>query len=163
MTQVYERFELRCPYVRARQYLHEAIEPSADSPLPQIVRLTATLPNTDVSLAKLVRVQYAHADDPMHFDEMWKIRWAPEGGGIYPTFEGMLTVRADDTYERAILELKGEYKPPLGSAGAVFDAAVGHRIAGGTAQKLLFEIAEGMEARYKREEAAKIDVVLPHG
>jgi hypothetical protein len=126
-----------------------------------MLRLTANVPLTGVELAKSVRVQYGHAEDPMHFDEVFQIKWTPEAGGIYPSFAGELRVCADETYERAILQLTGEYEPPLGAAGRAFDAAIGRRLAADTAHNLLSEIAGQMEARYNREEAAKKDIAIP--
>ena len=155
MTTIDERRFVRCPYLRAREYLHESLQPASQSRLPQTARLTAAVPVTGIELAKEVRVQYAHGSDPMHFDEPWSVRWTPQGSGIYPTFEGELTVRADENYRYCILELQGEYMPPAGAVGRAFDAAIGKRIAQETAQNLLLEIASGFESRYQAEESAK--------
>lgn len=155
MTHIYESIHMDCPYLRARGYLHEALEQQPDVQLPVTMQLTAHVPATPVELAKDVHVTFARAADPMNFDEPWKVRWVADRGGIYPTFSGELTVRADEEYGTAILELKGEYAPPLGGAGRFFDAVVGHRIAESTAQSLIAGIAAEMRARYEREEAAK--------
>lgn len=155
MTTIDERRYVRCPYAQARDYLHESLQPASQSKLPQSVRLTATVPATSIELAKEVRVEYAHATDPMYFDEPWSVRWAPEGGGLYPSFQGQLTVRADESYGSCILELQGEYAPPAGAVGRAFDAALGKKIAQETAQNLLSAIAFQFEARYNNEEAAK--------
>jgi hypothetical protein len=155
MTTIEERLQVHCPYVRAREYLRESLEPAAKSRLPERVRLTATLPATNIELAKYARVEYAHAIDPMHFDEPWKVHWTPENGGIYPSFEGELTVRADESYRNAVLELKGEYLPPAGTVGRAFDAAVGKTMAHETANNILAAIGRDMESRYTAEEAAK--------
>jgi hypothetical protein len=159
MTRVTESLYVDCPYVRAREFLHAALAQASADQLPHLVRLKATVPATRIELAKYVNVRYSGATDPMHFDEPWRVRWTPEPGGIYPSFDGELTVRADETYRSAILELTGEYAPPLGAAGRVFDAAFGQRIAAGTAQELLARIAAEMEAQYHREEAAKADTL----
>jgi hypothetical protein len=159
MTTVKEFLYVDCPYVRAREYLHAALAHVSADQLPHLLRLKATVPATSIELAKYVNVQYDRATDPMHFDEPWRVRWTPEPGGIYPSFDGELAVRADETYGSAILELTGEYTAPLGAAGRVFDAALGQRIAAGTAQELLARIAAEMQAQYRREEAAKADSV----
>jgi hypothetical protein len=155
MTTIDEQLQVQCPYVRAKQYLHESVEPAAQSGLPERVRLAASVPATNVELSKHVRVEYSAGTDPMHFDEPWKLRWTPENGGIYPAFQGELTVRADESYRRAILELKGDYVPPAGAVGRVFDVAFGKSIARETAQNVLRAIARVMEARYTAEESAK--------
>lgn len=148
-TQVFESHPTRCPYHRAREYLHESLEAVAKEN-----RIT-TLGLTAGALAKPVLVTYKHGSDAMHFDEPWLIHWTPEGGGPYPDFDGELTVRADDSYRNSLLELRGEYVPPLGAVGEVFDFALGSRIAAATARALLQQIAEHMETRYNEEEAAK--------
>ena len=67
------------------------------------------------------------------------VSWAPKDGGPYPTFAGTLSV-AEDSAGWSRLEIDGTYSPPFGIAGAVFDAAIGHRIAQGTVMELLAEL-----------------------
>ena len=67
------------------------------------------------------------------------VSWAPKDGGPYPTFTGTLSV-AEDAAGWSRIEIDGTYRPPFGIAGAVFDAAIGHRIAQSTASELLAEI-----------------------
>lgn len=157
MTTIEERHFARCPYVRARAYLHESLQPASQSKLPQTLRLTATVPSMGLEFAKAVSIEYAHSADPMAFDEPWRVRWTPQGG-VYPSFDGELAVRADESYRNCILELRGTYVPPAGAVGRVFDAAIGKKIAEDTARNLLAEIAEVFEARYHAEEAAKSPV-----
>lgn len=155
MANIKETFHVACPYVRAREYMHEALSQVAKSHIEQPLLLTAPMPIGQLELEKSARVRYAPGTDPMHFDEPWHIGWEPEAGGIYPSFSGELTVRADEDYDSAVLELTGSYTAPLGAAGAVFDKAVGQKIASSTMQALLAKIAAEMTARYQREEAAK--------
>jgi hypothetical protein len=109
-----------------------------------------------MELSKAVTVTFGAAVDPMHFDQPWRIHWTPESG-LYPQFEGELTVRADETYETSRLELRGSYSPPGGIAGAAFDWVVGARIASATARALLAHIGDEMETRYQHDEKAKRD------
>ena len=67
------------------------------------------------------------------------VSWAPKDGGPYPTFAGTLSV-AEDAAGWSRIEIHGTYSPPFGIAGAAFDAAIGHRIAQGTASELLAEL-----------------------
>jgi hypothetical protein len=90
----------------------------------------------------------------MHFDEPWHIHWKPQAGP-YPEFDGELTVRADETYESARLELTGSYRPPGGALGAAFDWAAGSRIASATAGALLARLGDEMKSRYEADEQAK--------
>ena len=80
--------------------------------------------------------------------EIMDIQWQPHDGGPYPVFHGVLSVEEEGAgYCR--LDLDGAYQPPLGFAGAVFDAVVGHRIAVSAARALLEEIKLGYERAVK--------------
>lgn len=158
MTHIYERLFLRCPYVRAREYLREALEAAVDGKSVQTLPLTAPLAFVPGTLEKNVLVRYERGSDPLHFDEPWNVCWTPEGGGPYPDFAGELTVRADESYRGAVLELTGDYAPPFGAVGRAFDMVIGSRIASSTAKALLQKIAASMEERYHSEEAAKGNV-----
>lgn len=155
MTHIYERLFLKCPYVRAREYLREALEAVADGDTVQTLPLTAPLTFVPGTLEKNVLVRYERGRDPLHFDEPWNVYWTPEGGGPYPDFSGEMTVRADESYRGAVLELMGDYAPPFGAVGRAFDMVIGAKIASSTARSLLQQIAETMEQRYRSEEAAK--------
>ena len=67
------------------------------------------------------------------------LSWTPKDGGPYPSFSGTLSV-AEDAIGWSRIEIDGSYRPPFGIAGAVFDAAIGQRIAQATASELLGEI-----------------------
>ena len=54
-----------------------------------------------------------------------------------------------------MLELAGAYDPPMGLAGAAFDAVVGSRLAAGTAAELLRALGERLKAMYRENEASK--------
>jgi hypothetical protein len=69
------------------------------------------------------------------------VEWKSKDGGPYPVFHGTLSV-ADEGAGRSRLDLDGTYEPPFGVAGAAFDAAVGHRIAGATASELLSQFRD---------------------
>lgn len=154
MTHLHEHRFLKCPYTRAKGYLREALQSLAAT--QQTQRLTLRVPFADrYGLRKDVLVTYGTGVDPMHFDEPWDVHWVPEGGGPYPAFDGELTIRADQDYPTSIIELTGSYKPPLGVAGAAFDALAGSRIAAATAQTLLQQLGDAMERRYESEEMHK--------
>jgi hypothetical protein len=150
MSDLLERRVVRCPYHLAQQYLAQIVEARVAAPSP----LTLSLALPGAELTKEVVVTYGAGVDPMHFDQPWRVHWEPKGGP-YPEFDGELTVRADETYESAQLELKGSYRPPGGALGEAFDFAVGARIASATAQALLQQIAGALEARYQSDEKSK--------
>jgi hypothetical protein len=157
MSTLSVRHFTRCPYSRARQALEQALAAVADLGQPQTLTLSVPLGNdkTAGSLQKDVLVSYARSTDPKHFDQPWTVHWKPMPGGVYPEFDGELTVRAADTHSNCFLELDGSYTPPLGPIGAAFDAALGNRIATATGAQLLATIGDAMEREYQREEAAK--------
>lgn len=156
MSTLQERRVLHCPYQRARSYLEAALKEPAEKQESKTIRLQVPIgPPGGVALNKEVAITVGAGKDPMHFDEPWAIHWEPIGGGPYPNFDGTLTVRADETYQSSLLELNGEYKPPLGAAGAAFDAVLGSRIASMTAQELLEKIGNEIERQYRAEEDAK--------
>ncbi len=157
MTELYQRYFLKCPYHRAKAFLARSLEVLADSGLSEIMQLRVPIRQLGEAggLHKDVVVTYNGALDPLHFDQPWRIRWVPHDSGPYPSFDGTLTVRADEDYNGSILELHGEYEPPLGAAGLLFDAVVGTRIASATARELLRQIGEQLERQYADEESAK--------
>ena len=159
MTHIYERIFLKCPYIRAREYLRDSLEAAVDGKTVQSLPLTAPLAFVPGTLEKNVLVRYERGKDPLHFDEPWDVYWTPEGGGPYPDFAGTLTVRADESYRAAVLELQGDYVPPFGTVGRAFDMVLGAKIASATAKDLLRQIARVMEERYLSEEAAKNQAV----
>ncbi len=153
MTQLLERRVVRCPYHLAQRFLADSVGPSAQSGVA--TRLELTVPGPGLELTKNVVAQFAPSTDPMHFDQPWKLHWDPKSRR-YPEFDGELTVRADETYESSLLEMRGSYRPPGGALGTAFDWAAGSRIATATAQELLKRIGNEMESRYQRDEQAKL-------
>jgi hypothetical protein len=147
MTHVFERVFLHCPYVRARQYLTEALEKTTEERVPFSIAGGA--------LDATVAVYYERARDPLHFDEPWHVFWTPESAGPYPDFAGEITVRADEDYHDAVMEISGDYAPPLGAVGKAFDLVLGGKIASATSRSLLHRIGGAMEARYRVETSAQ--------
>ncbi len=155
MSQLYQRRYVKCPYNRARDLLGEALRSAAQTGDERLLRLTVAIPGLPgAEIGKDVIVTVATARDPMHFDEPWKLHWEP-AGGLYPVFDGTLTVRADESYASAVLELQGTYNPPLGAAGAAFDAMIGQRIAAETARELLRTLGTTIEEQYHEVEDQK--------
>ena len=139
MTHVFERLLLRCPYVRAREFLPQA--------------LTGTLRFLPGALEKNVVVRYERSTGPAQIDTPWRVRWSPETDGPYPGFRGQISILADESFTAAVLELSGDYSPPFELQDEPFDIAMGARIASNTARALLRRIGAGVEARYRGEEA----------
>jgi hypothetical protein len=104
----------------------------ADTILPLRVRLGDLRIERDVDVHLTPRSGY-----PGY--RLVDISWKPQGGGPYPSFAGTLSI-AEDAVGWSRIEIYGKYRPPFGIAGAAFDAAIGQRIAHGTAIELLAEI-----------------------
>ena len=112
-----------------------------------------TLHAHDLEKPALVTLKPAHR--PGDMTPRYAVQWEAEGGGMYPVFTGELTVGADEDYDSFWLELNGDYKPPLGIVGQVFDMVVGNRIAVATALGLLEDMRDFIENEIHAEEARK--------
>jgi hypothetical protein len=159
MTKLLERLPTACPYNLAREFLAAIVAPFVDSGKIDTIELDAPVDVHDKQIARLVKlvdVEYSRGKDPMHFDQVWIVRWKPHGGGPYPSFSGELTARADENYTSCLLELTGAYEPPMGVLGAAFDAMVGSRLATATAQDLLKKIGSQLVEMYREAESSKI-------
>lgn len=151
MAELNESVFVKCPYHRAGGYLAAYVNARIEGKTV----ITLRVPVGSAELKKDVIVQFARGADPMHMDQPWRVHWTPKDGGPYPDFDGELTVRADEDYSFALLELKGNYRPPGGALGHAFDDIAGSRVAAVTAQMLLRELGDAFEAKYKAEEAEK--------
>ena len=141
MSHVFERLPMVCGYACARASLRKHVERTMLRQTPLVVRFT--LNAAGAHLHKNVLLSYERGVDPLRVNEVWKVRWTPEGGGPYPDFSGELSVR-QDALRGVVLELEGSYEPPLGYVGAAFDVIAGSRIAAATAQAVLQLVAEEM-------------------
>lgn len=152
MSTLRARLHFSFPYAYAAEYLRDGLVPSGRTGTHDFT-LTARVPATHIELSKDVIVQCER--DPTH-DMSWSIRWIPEGSNVYPTFEGTLHAYPRKDSDLTILELAGQYAPPFGIAGEVFDHVLGHKIALNTAYDFLLNIAEEIKARYALEEAREL-------
>jgi hypothetical protein len=83
------------------------------------------------------------------------IHWAAEHAAAFPIFDGELLIAGDEDYDTFRLELNGNYVPPGGVAGAVFDAAVGRHIAHASAREFLASMRRQIEWLFTDQERAK--------
>ncbi len=84
------------------------------------------------------------ATDPGRVHEELTVRWTARSR-LIPDFSGNLRMRIVGTQTRLIL--KGEYRPPGGIFGVIFDNVIGKRIAHATAASLLARIAAALAER----------------
>lgn len=104
------------------------------------LRVPGDGPTRELSIVREVRVEARRTRGEHSLEDLVLIRWVPEGTGAFPTFEGILSVRANDGDHGSSIELAGNYTPPVGAAGQVFDAVIGHRIARTTAREFLKDV-----------------------
>jgi hypothetical protein len=106
-------------------------------------------------IARDARVTLEPAHRPGDMTPRYSVHWRDAADGPYPHFEGTLTVAGDEDYSAFWLSLEGQYTPPGGIGGQIFDAVVGKRIAESTAGSLLAEIRDEIETQFNAEEARK--------
>ena len=109
-----------------------------------------------IAVEKTVRARISSQLDATHRNRVMTIAWEPDGGGPFPTFEGTIGTIADDDGNGSAIVLAGQYVPPGGIAGMLFDAAIGFWIARASVRDLLERIRAGAEALYARRDVAAV-------
>jgi hypothetical protein len=145
MNEIHEFLTVLIPFdaipAAAEGYLTSLAEKDGKRIAP--IRVTVA----DVVVERFVDLTLKHARAYPGF-EIMEIGWGPHDGGPYPTFKGTLSVEEiGPTFSR--IDLDGTYYPPLGIAGQIIDAAVGHHFAVSGARSLLNDIKNGLEAAFK--------------
>jgi len=149
MTTIEQRHLVHAPLASAQRFLdiffNEHRNADGDAQI--------TLHAGEVARDALVTLTPAHR--PSDMTPRYTVDWKDAADGPYPHFHGTLCVAGDEDYESFWLVLEGEYAPPGGIGGQIFDAVIGKRIATSTAGGLLAEICQESEAHYTAEEARK--------
>ena len=96
-------------------------------------------------LAHAVAVRVQKRRDAQNLNDEIAIRWDPVESDLFPSLRGSL-IAWSETPGRTLVELRATYQPPLGTAGKLFDDALGHRIAQHTVRQFLSTLAEGAKA-----------------
>lgn len=145
MSEIHEILTVLCPFelvpLAAKAYLSSL--PVVDG--KSVVALRVALGDVTVERRADLTIKHSHAYPGY---EIMDIEWHAHDGGPYPVFRGTLSVE-EVTGNYCRLDLDGKYEPPLGIAGVVFDAVLGHRIAVGAARQLLDEIRVGLELAFQ--------------
>src|SRR5581483_1186009 len=66
-------------------------------------------------------------------EEVVRVAWTSEGSAVFPRFAGTLSVFGNGKPGQSLIALDGCYTSPVGAAGQVYDAAIGHEIGRATA------------------------------
>lgn len=145
MSDIHESLTVLCPFDQVPKAAEAYIASLAVEDGLHVVPLRVTV--GDLIIERLADLKLSLAREYAGY-EIMDIRWRPHGGGPYPVFRGTLSVE-EGVGNFCRLDLDGSYVPPLGVAGAVFDAVVGHRIAVNAARQLLDEIKTGFELAFQ--------------
>jgi hypothetical protein len=149
MTKLYEAVEVSCSPREAETRMAQFFQARRGPQDALRLHLRVPMGGTDSSryaFDREVRVTLRLARDESGLNDVLHIAWQPEGTSMLPKFDGTLIVGADSDARHSVLELRGNYVPPMGAAGQLFDEAIGHRIAQSTARELLDDIRRSIEA-----------------
>lgn len=153
MRELREQVTLECPVEQAEDRILAffAANRAADGTLRMRLRVPAGAESRfNYSISRLVRVDVQLGKDENALNEVIAVSWRPEGTAMLPRFEGKLTVWGGDDPSSTVLELSGQYLPPFGIAGQVFDEAIGRQIAHSTAAEFLSDIKRAVDAPEER-------------
>jgi hypothetical protein len=152
VSPIHEYVSVRCPFDRVPGYLATYLARNGGTvekgTLPMRLQVGDLVIEHPIALDLRRREGYpgyAFAD----------IGWEAEGGGPFPSFSGALSA-ADEGAGFCRLDLDGSYAPPLGAAGALFDAVLGKRIAQASVADLLLRLKHVCEEAYAAEHGAEV-------
>jgi hypothetical protein len=147
MTLIHEAMPVECSFDRAPSYLIEyfgSLGAVGGSGATLPLRLPLSIASIARDVLATVKPQAGHS-----LYDNWLVTWAPKVAGPYPSFEGRLDIKPDGP-GRCRLELRGNYEPPGGTAGKLFDATLGKHIAASTMHELLGTLKGVIEQGYRR-------------
>jgi hypothetical protein len=152
MTRLLAHEHVHCPPDRLERFVAAHLESLRRE--DGTIHLTLGVPTRTlgINLERPVVARVAFGPDAAGLNRVLHIDWEPEGGGPFPAFSGVLSAEPiDGPGEDSLLALDGNYNPPGGGAGRVFDDAIGLSIARSSARALLDQLRDGAEAAYKNE------------
>ena len=98
-----------------------------------------------LSIEREVCIEARNTRDDNNLNDVVRVAWRAEGSSLFPEFKGVLVVWAEADPQRSFVEIDGEYKPPLGMTGEIFDAIAGVQIAKSTAREFLNDLKRAVE------------------
>jgi hypothetical protein len=152
---------VRCPFSVAHEYADGFFRQAAEEGAQVGVPLRALVPTLGGGLRQPVRLEVARRPDPEEpgrAHDAFEVDWTA-ATRFFPDYHGRLAIRIESV-ELSRLTLTGEYRPPFGPLGAIFDRLIGRRIAGATMRDLLDRLGDAMEAR---EASFRGETVSPQG
>jgi hypothetical protein len=112
--------------------------------VPQRAGARVVLAAAGVRKAAIVTLTAARR--PADMTPRYAMRWEAEDSDAFPTFNGTLTIDADEDYNSFWLAVDGSYEP---------EAELEGRIASEMTRNLLIALRDAAEAEFKREERSK--------
>jgi hypothetical protein len=142
MTQISEYETVRCAYEHVSEAIRAAFRAYTGD--DGSIRIPLRVALGDLKLEREVVADLSSSAGYTGY-EIFKLHFAPVDGGPYPIFDGKLSATSEGGgYSR--IDIYGTYAPPLGLAGAVFDAAVGRRFAQASIRDFLTLLKREVEA-----------------
>ena len=132
---------VECPFSATIEFAAEELE---RSPEVQVSPLESA--GESVRLASSV---VEDATDAVRKHDALAFAWRARHRGLFPDLHGTLTVRP--SVRGSELTLAGQYTPPFGAAGKLFDTIAGHAIARRTLDRFLGHVAQRVESRWQQE------------
>ena len=161
MSKICETVVVNCPFGQAPGYLRYYFEQLAGKDGKTVIALDVPLSDLHIPgemvMSRKAIFNLAEIPDPQHLRYATAVTWSPEGGGPYPKFNGFILIEADENYGMSRLTLEGEYEPPFGAAGKLFDVAVGRSIARATVRGLL-DVLRGALEQWRQELYARATI-----
>ncbi|MGB8266374.1 MAG: hypothetical protein WCE44_08645 [Candidatus Velthaea sp.] len=142
VTQISEYDSVQCPFEHIREAIRAAFQTYSDENGDAHIPMRVSL--GELKLEREVVAKLSPAPGYTGY-EIFALHLAPTDAGPYPVFDGKLSA----TYEGGgycRIDIYGEYVPPLGLAGAAFDAAVGKRFGQASVRDFLALLKREVEA-----------------
>jgi hypothetical protein len=158
MSEISERLVVHCPDREASRHQRSFIADHqvGDGTVSVKLRLPINLFSERRSLLerRIVATLYPlrSVSDP---HPTYSVTWSPRQGVAFPGFAGALAVEKSPYDDRFGLLVSGHYELCFGAVSALFDAALGRRIAHASARDLLRSIADYVEKACAHSAAAR--------
>ncbi|MGH7737183.1 MAG: hypothetical protein ACREMP_04875 [Candidatus Tyrphobacter sp.] len=142
MRKIFAEHDVRCPFSAAI----EMVARLHDSGMEHVVGPFSALRAPVVCHFSQVR---DYTDDA-RIHEALVLSWEARARIPVPRMKGLITVRPNGA--TTTLRMDGEYEPPLGFPGRIFDEMAGRHIALRTIRRFLRELGEHVEAEWRAEQ-----------
>ena len=149
MTHLRDQISVRGTVIEteARLESHFALRRGHDGVARIRLRVPVSGTSQGLFIDREVRIEAWRDRDGQNLNDLIRIRWTAEGSVVFPKFAGTLVVWGENDPNVSFIELDGDYKPPLGATGELFDETIGFRIAQSTARELLKDLKNEIESQ----------------